>query len=96
MARELSTHPRLIVALYPARGLDVRSAQTLREKLAASAAEGAAVLLMSEDLDELFDLCDRLVVLHQGKISGEFAPSAFAPDTVGAAMVGAAGASHAA
>jgi general nucleoside transport system ATP-binding protein len=96
MARELSTRPRLIVALYPARGLDVRSAQTLREKLAATAAEGAAVLLMSEDLDELFDLCDRLVVLHQGKVSGEFAPSAFAPDAVGAAMVGAAGASHAA
>jgi simple sugar transport system ATP-binding protein len=93
MARELSTHPRLIVALYPARGLDVPSAQAVREKLIASAAEGAAVLLMSEDLEELFDLCDRLVVFHQGKISGEFGPDEYIPEKVGAAMVGA-GALH--
>lgn len=89
MARELATHPRLIVALYPARGLDVHSAQAVREKLVASAAEGAAVLLVSEDLDELFELCDRLVVFHQGAVSGEFARSTFQLDTVGAAMVGA-------
>jgi general nucleoside transport system ATP-binding protein len=96
MAREFSTGPRLIVALYPTRGLDAQSAQALREKLAASAAGGAAVLLMSEDLDELFGLCDRLLVLHQGRISGEFAPPGFTQEAVGAAMVGAAGVRRAA
>jgi ABC-type uncharacterized transport system ATPase subunit len=90
MARELANRPRLIVALYPTRGLDVHSAQAVRDKLVASAAQGAAVLLVSEDLDELFDLCDRLVVLNRGRIAGEFEPAAFAPEVVGAVMVGAA------
>jgi general nucleoside transport system ATP-binding protein len=89
MVRELATRPRLIVALYPTRGLDVHSAQAVREKLIASAAAGAAVLLVSEDLDELFAMCDRLLVLHQGTISGELERGAFAVEPVGAAMVGA-------
>jgi simple sugar transport system ATP-binding protein len=88
MARELAVCPRIIVALYPTRGLDFHSAQAVRDKLTASAAEGAAVLLVSEDLDELFELSDRLVVLRQGRIAGEFEPAAFAPEAVGAAMVG--------
>ena len=70
MAREFATAPRLIVALYPTRGLDVRSAQAVREKLAASAAQGVAVLLMSEELEELFELSDRVVVLNRGRIAG--------------------------
>ena len=87
MARELAHRPRLIVALYPTRGLDVRSAQAVRDGLRACAAQGAAVLLVSEELDELFELCDRLVVLRRGRIADEFEPSAFAPEVVGAAMV---------
>jgi ABC-type uncharacterized transport system ATPase subunit len=89
MARELATRPRLIVALYPTRGLDFHSARAVRAGLLASAAEGAAVLLVSEDLDELFDLSDRLVVMNRGRIAREFEPEGFVPDAVGAAMVGA-------
>jgi general nucleoside transport system ATP-binding protein len=89
MARELGNRPRLIVALYPTRGLDMHSAQAVRERLAASAAEGAAVLMMSEELDELFDLCDRLVVLNRGRITGIFEPTDFAHEVVGAAMLAA-------
>jgi general nucleoside transport system ATP-binding protein len=89
MARELATRPRLIVALYPARGLDVHSAQAVRARLRATASEGVAVLLASEDLEELFELSDRLVVLSRGRIAGEFEPDRFAPGAVGAAMVGA-------
>jgi general nucleoside transport system ATP-binding protein len=88
MARELATRPRLIVALYPTRGLDFHSAQTVRARLRASASEGVAVLLVSEDLDELFDLSDRLVALNRGRIAREFEPDRFAPEAVGAAMVG--------
>lgn len=91
MARELAMKPRLIVALYPTRGLDAHSAQAVREKLAACAAEGAALLLASEDLDELFGLCNRIVVLRQGAVAGEFASPDFAVDAVGAAMVGSVG-----
>jgi len=87
MARELGKQPRVIVALYPTRGLDVRSAQAVRDSLRACAAQGAAVLLVSEELEELFELSDRLVVLRQGRLAGEFEPSAFAPEAVGAAMV---------
>jgi ABC-type uncharacterized transport system ATPase subunit len=89
MARELATRPRLIVALYPTRGLDFHSARAVRAGLLASASEGAAVLLVSEDLDELFDLSDRLVVMNRGRIAREFEPEGFVPDAVGAAMVGA-------
>jgi ABC-type uncharacterized transport system ATPase subunit len=89
MARELATRPRLIVALYPTRGLDFHSAQTVRARLRASASEGVAVVLVSEDLDELFDLSDRLVALNRGRIAREFEPDQFVPEAVGAAMVGA-------
>jgi len=87
MARELATRPRLIVALYPTRGLDFQGAQRVRARLRASASEGVAVLLPSEDLDELFVLSDRLVVLNRGRIAREFEPDRFAPEAVGAAMV---------
>lgn len=89
MVRELSRQPRLIVALYPTRGLDAHSAAAVRDILAARAATGAAVLLISEDLDELFAASDRVAVLYQGALSGEFAPADFKYETVGAAMVGA-------
>ncbi len=91
MARELAHRPRLIVALYPTRGLDVHSARAVRDTLCARAAEGAAVLLVSEDLDELFELSDRLVVLRRGRIAGAFEPDEYAPEAVGAAMIGATG-----
>ncbi len=88
MARELGRGPRIVVALHPTRGLDVRSAQAVRERLRACAEGGAAVLVMSEELDELFGLCDHLVVLRRGRIAARFEPPDFASERVGAAMVG--------
>jgi len=89
MARELSRNPRLIVALYPTRGLDAHSAVAVREVLVSRAALGAAILLVSEDLDELFAVSDRVAVLYQGALAGEFSSEEFNYETVGAAMVGA-------
>jgi len=89
LARELAHEPKLIVALYPTRGLDARSAATLRKLLREASDRGAGVLLVSEDLDELFELSDRLLVLHDGMIAGEFAPDNFRAEAVGALMVGA-------
>jgi ABC-type uncharacterized transport system ATPase subunit len=88
LARELANAPKLLVALYPTRGLDARSTVTVRALLARASDNGAAVLIASEDLDELFALSDRLVVLHHGAIAGEFLPEQFNADAVGRAMVG--------
>jgi ABC-type sugar transport system ATPase subunit len=53
-------------------------------------AEGAAILFVSEDLDELFGVCDRVIVLRGGQVAGTFLPDQFAADLVGQRMVGAA------
>ncbi|MBV8030948.1 MAG: ATP-binding cassette domain-containing protein [Betaproteobacteria bacterium] len=87
MARELGRAPRLVVAIYPTRGLDARSAQAVRDALRARASEGAAVLLMSEELEELFELADRVVVLRSGMLAGEFSRGSYSIEAVGAAMV---------
>src|SRR5882672_3050960 len=76
LARELARDPRLIVAFYPTRGLDVRSAIAAREQLLRARDAGAGVLLISEDLDELFALSERLVVLLRGRIVGSGVPAA--------------------
>jgi simple sugar transport system ATP-binding protein len=96
LARELAHEPALIVALYPTRGLDARSTGAVRTLLGDARARGASVLLMSEDLDELFELSDRLLVLSRGAIAGEFLPAGFCVETVGPYMVGAERQSHAA
>jgi len=58
--------------------------------LGAARAAGAAVLLVSEDLDELFAMSDRLIVLRDGRIAGSFLPASFRAEEVGPSMVGAA------
>jgi simple sugar transport system ATP-binding protein len=88
LARELAHDPRLIVALYPTRGLDARSAASLRMLLREARDNGAAILLVSEDLDELFATSDRLIVLRDGRIAGTFLPGAFRADAIGPCMVG--------
>jgi len=89
LARELAHQPELIIALYPTRGLDVRSAMALRALLAEARDHGAGVLVVSEDLDELFELCDRLLVLYHGAIAGEFLLENFRAEAIGPLMVGA-------
>jgi simple sugar transport system ATP-binding protein len=74
LTRELGRNPRLFVASYPTRGLDVRSAIAARRVLAELRDRGGGVLLISEDLDELCRLSDRLLVLREGQIVGEFLP----------------------
>lgn len=74
IAREMMNNPQLIIASYLTRGLDVQSALVARKELMRARNAGAGVLLISEDLDELFSMCDRLIVLYAGKIVGEFRP----------------------
>ncbi len=88
LARELGRKPRVLIASYPTRGLDVRSALAARRVLSQLRDEGGAVLVISEDLDELYDLSDRLVVLHGGRIAGEFLPQQVDRHEIGYLMTG--------
>ena len=88
LAREMALKPRLIIALYPTRGLDVRSATAARELLVASRDSGAGILLISEDLAELFALSDRLVILFRGRIVGAGVPQEMTVNEVGYLMTG--------
>ncbi len=73
IAREFSGSPRVVVAHSPSRGLDVRASAAVHERLRVARDAGAGVLLISEDLDEILLLADRVGVMNRGKISAEFA-----------------------
>ncbi|HHT01541.1 MAG TPA: ABC transporter ATP-binding protein [Firmicutes bacterium] len=68
LARELSAGPSLIVAVYPMRGLDIAAAEEVRRLLLRERDRGAAILLISEDLDDIFRLSDRIAVLSRGSL----------------------------
>jgi len=68
LARELSSQPRLLIAASPTRGLDVGATETVRRLLLDAAATGLGILLISEDLDEILALADRIAVLYEGRV----------------------------
>ncbi len=74
IARELLLNPKLIIASYLTRGLDVQSTLAAHQALRDARDSGSGVLLISEDLEELFLLSDRLIVVFEGKIVGQFTP----------------------
>jgi len=88
LAREISNAPRLLVASQPTRGVDIGAAQILRQRLVAVRDQGAAVMLVSADLDELLELSDRIAVLFQGRIVAHFAAGAVNAHELGLYMIG--------
>jgi simple sugar transport system ATP-binding protein len=70
LGREISEQPKLLVASHPTYGLDVGATQFLREHLLKLCRQGSSVLLFSEDLDEIFELCDRVAVIFAGEFMG--------------------------
>jgi general nucleoside transport system ATP-binding protein len=88
LVRALAADPGLIVAAYPTRGLDLASVLATQELLMARAAAGAGVLLISEDLDELFLLSDRIAVLHAGRLVESLDPNSTTRHEVGSLMLG--------
>jgi general nucleoside transport system ATP-binding protein len=88
LGRELSTSPQLIVAAQPTWGLDVGAVSFIHAQLRAAAARGAAILLMSEDLDEVFALANRIAVMSKGRLSETRAASAWTMESIGLAMAG--------
>lgn len=89
VARELARETALIVAAQPTRGLDIRSAEFVRGKLLEAAADGAGVLLVSEDLDELMALAARIFVLYEGRVAAVVPRAEFDRRRLGAIMFGA-------
>ncbi len=68
LARELARKPRALVAVYPTRGVDMGAAEFIHSQLLALRAAGAGILLVSEELEELMNLSDRIAVLFRGRI----------------------------
>jgi general nucleoside transport system ATP-binding protein len=88
LAREFSSEPRVLVAAAPTRGLDVGAIETVHGYLREAAERGVAVLLISEDLDEVLTLSDRVVVMYEGSIAGELDAAVATPEEVGLLMAG--------
>jgi len=88
LARETSEHPRLMVAVHPTRGLDVGAIEGIHKLLIELRDQGSAILLISEELDELFSLADRIAVMYEGQIVGETSPESANLHAVGLMMAG--------
>jgi simple sugar transport system ATP-binding protein len=88
LARELSGNPRLVVAAQPTRGLDVGAMEYVHQRILEERARGAAVLLISEDLEEVFNLSDRIAVIYEGRIMGEVPTDRASRDRIGLWMSG--------
>ena len=89
LGRELSGNPSVVVAAQPTRGLDVAGVGAIQNLLVSQCDEGTAVLMISEDLDELIALADRILVMSRGRIVGQFDPRQASRAEIGEAMIGA-------
>lgn len=88
IAREIQGNPNVIVAAYPVRGLDIGATEAIHEILMRQKASGAAILLISEELDEIFEMCDRVGVLCDGQLMGVKELKATSYDEIGRMMSG--------
>ena len=84
----LISNPDVIIAAQPTRGLDVSAVEALHDLIVNQRNKGSAIMLISEDLDELFKLSDRLIVIYEGRIIKEFDIDDANTNNVGLAMAG--------
>jgi len=89
VGREIDRDPSLLVAVQPTRGLDVGAIENIHKQLVACRDAGKAVLLVSLELDEVMDVPDRILVMYEGEIVGEFDPKNTTEDELGLYMAGA-------
>lgn len=88
LARELARQPKLLIAAQPTRGVDIGATEYIHQRLIEKRNQGAAILLISEDLDEVIALADRIAVMYEGEIVGIVPPNT-ARDDLGLMMAGA-------
>lgn len=88
LARELENTPNVLICFYPTRGLDVKAAWSVRQQVIRAKEQGTGVVLFSGDLEELFAISDRIVVLYRGAVIGEVRPESAVPQDVILLMMG--------
>lgn len=88
LARAFAHNPRLLVLHNPTRGLDIASTQFVYDRVRTAAAEGCAVIVISEDLDEVIALADRVQVVYSGRLVGDFPRGKTDPYELGTLMTG--------
>jgi simple sugar transport system ATP-binding protein len=88
LGREIETNPRLLITAYPARGLDIGASYSIYDMLNERKKRGVAVLFIGEDLDVLRELCDRIIVIHNGALMGIVDPHLASKEDIGLLMLG--------
>ena len=88
LAREIESCKSLLVAVYPSRGLDIGATESVRKELVAQRDSGMAVLLVSEDIEELLSVADTVLVLYEGRVMGTFPSEEADPEELGLLMAG--------
>ncbi len=89
LARELSREPAVLIAAQPTRGVDISATEYIRNVLMQQRGQGVAILLISEDLDEIMALSDRIAVLYEGRVMGVVDRAAAQVEELGLMMAGA-------
>jgi general nucleoside transport system ATP-binding protein len=89
VGREMMLAPKLLFVAQPTWGVDIGAASAIRQRLIALRNEGMAILVISEELEELFELCDFIQVLHHGKLSPPLVTRETRPEDIGRYMIGA-------
>ncbi|HYA44716.1 MAG TPA: hypothetical protein VED59_03855, partial [Acidimicrobiales bacterium] len=88
LARELSGGPKVLLVAQPTRGIDVSAARYVHERLREQASKGSAVLVISEDLDEVLSISHRVLVMYEGALIGEVDPRTANREAIGLMMAG--------
>ena len=88
IAREIDRDPMLLVAVQPTRGLDVGAIEYIHKQLVNERDEGRAVLMVSLELDEVMNVSDRILVIYEGELVGEFKPEEITVEELGLYMSG--------
>jgi simple sugar transport system ATP-binding protein len=91
VAREFDIGPRLLLVAQPTRGVDIGATEFIHRKLIELRDQGAAILLVSAELDEVLSLSDRIVVMYEGRVVGEVEPGSVTEEEIGLMMTGVSG-----
>jgi len=88
LARELSGEPKVLLVAQPTRGIDVAASRYIHDQLREHASRGIGVLIISEDLDEVLALSDRIIVMYEGRVNGEADRDTSTREAIGLMMAG--------
>ena len=88
LGREIDTDPQLLITAYPSRGLDIGASYNIYDVLNGQKKKGIGILFIGEDLDVLMELCDRIAVIHGGRIMGVVKPEQTTKEKIGLMMLG--------